>query len=179
LPSKVESGVYVSAVSPDGGAAAAGIKKGDIITKVNNVDVNSGLQMSAQIAGFRPGDRIPITYLRSGKENNITVVLKKKGDVITMNIGGRLGADLETLDKTKARQYGIPGGVVVSKITEGGPIGRTRMQSGFIITSVNGQNVTSVEDLTKMLATVGGPVKVEGIYPGYDGTYTYPLNLEQ
>jgi len=179
LPSKMESGVYVSAVSPDGGAAAAGIKKGDIITKVNNVDVNSGLQMSAQIAGFRPGDRIPITYVRNGKESNITVVLKKKGDVITMNIGGRLGADLTTLDKTKARQYGIAGGVVVNKITEGGPIGRTRMQSGFIITSVNGQNVTSVEDLTKLLATVGGPVKVEGIYPGYDGTYTYPLNLEQ
>jgi len=179
LPAKLESGVYVSAVSPDGGAAAAGIKKGDIITKINNVEVNSGLQMSAQIAGFRPGDRIPVTFIRNGKEQTVTVALKKKGDVITMNIGNRLGADLVTLDKNKARQYGISGGVVVSKITEGGPIGRTRMQPGFIITSVNGQNVSSVEDLTKLLANVGGPVKVEGIYPGYDGTYTYPLNLEQ
>jgi S1-C subfamily serine protease len=47
-------GVYVSAVPSDGGAYAAGIKKGDIITKVNNVPVSSGLEMSAQIASFRP-----------------------------------------------------------------------------------------------------------------------------
>jgi Do/DeqQ family serine protease len=179
LPTNMEGGVYVSAVSPDGGAAASGIKKGDVITKVNNIPVNSGLQMSAQIASFRPGDRIPVSYLRGGKEYNVTVALKKKGDVISMNIGGRLGADLSTLDKTKARQYGIPGGVVVNKITEGGAMGRTRMQPGFIITSVNGQNVGTIEDLTKLLANLSGPIKVEGIYPGYDGTYTYPLNLEQ
>ncbi|HYH16390.1 MAG TPA: trypsin-like peptidase domain-containing protein [Flavisolibacter sp.] len=178
IPTNLQ-GVYVSGVSPDGGAASSGIKKGDVITKVNNVAVNSGLEMTAQIASFRPGDKIPITYQRGGKETTVTITLKKRGDVVSMNIGNQLGAELTTLDKAKARQYGIEGGVVVNSITEGGPIGRTRMQSGFIITSVNGQPVTSVEQLTKILANVGGPVKVEGIYPGYDGTYTYPLNLEQ
>lgn len=177
IPTNIE-GVYVSGVSVDGGAYAAGIRKGDIITKVNNVPVTSGLQMSAQIAGFRPGDKVPVSYIRSGKEITVSISLKKKGDVITMNIGNRLGADLSTLDKSKARQYGVEGGVVVNKITEGGAISRTRMQAGFIITSVNGQNVTSVEDLTKILATISGPARVEGIYPGYDGTYTYPLNLD-
>jgi serine protease Do len=171
-------GVFVSAVSPDGGAAAAGIKARDIITKVNEVPVTSGLQMSAQIAGFRPNDKVPVTFLRNGKESTVQVVLKKRGDVITMNIGNRLGADLVTLEKDKARQYGISGGVVVSKITEGGAIGRTRMQPGFVITSVNGQEVDSLEDLAKILGNINGPVRLEGIYPGYDGTYTYPLNLE-
>jgi S1-C subfamily serine protease len=177
IPTNID-GVYVSAVSPDGGAAAAGIKPKDVITKVNNTPVTSGLQMSAQIAGFRPNDRVPVTFLRNGKENTVQVVLKKRGDVITMNIGNRLGADLVTLEKDKARQYGISGGVVVSKIAEGGAIGRTRMQPGFVITSVNGQEVASLEDLSKVLANVNGPVRLEGIYPGYDGTYTYPLNLE-
>ncbi|MDB5253399.1 MAG: serine protease, partial [Flaviaesturariibacter sp.] len=178
LPTNVE-GVLVSGVSSDGGAYAAGIRKGDIITKVNNNLVNTGIQMSAQIASFRPGDRVPVSYLRNGKEYAVDIVLKKKGDVVTMNIGNRLGADLATLDKSKARQYGIAGGVVVSKITDGGPIGKTRMQSGFVITSVNGQDVTSVDELTQMLANATGPVRVEGIYPGYDGSYTYPLNLDQ
>ncbi|HEY1115367.1 MAG TPA: trypsin-like peptidase domain-containing protein [Chitinophagaceae bacterium] len=177
IPTNI-NGVFVSQVSEDGGAAAAGIKSRDIITKVNNTPVTSGLQMSAQIAGFRPGDRVPVTFLRNGKETTVQVVLKKRGDVITMNIGNRLGADLATLDKDKARQYGIPGGVVVTKITEGGAIGRTRMQPGFVITSVNGQDVASLEDLSKVLASINGPVRIEGIYPGYDGTYTYPLNLE-
>jgi serine protease Do len=170
-------GVYVSGVSPDGGAMAAGIRKGDIITRVNNVNVSSGLQMSAQIAGFRPNDRVPVSYLRNGKEFSVNVVLKKRTDVVTQNIGTRLGAELTTLDKTKARQYGIAGGVIVSNIKEDGPISQTRMQSGFIITSVNGQDITSVDELTKILSTVTGSVRVEGIYPGYEGPYTYPLNL--
>jgi serine protease Do len=178
IPTNTE-GVYVQEVSPDGGAYAAGIRKGDIITKVNNAAVTTGLQMSAQIASYRPGDRIPVTYLRNGKETAVTLVLKKRGDVITLNIGTTLGAELTTLDKTKARQYGISGGVVVNRITEGGVIGRTRMQQGFVITSVNGEDVTSVEELAKMLANMSGPASVEGIYPGYDGTYKYPLNLEQ
>jgi serine protease Do len=177
IPTNID-GVFVSAVSPDGGAAAAGIKARDIITKVNNTPVTSGLHMSAQIAGFRPNDKVPVTYLRNGKETTVQVVLKKRGDVVTMNIGNRLGADLATLERDKARQYGISGGVVVNKITEGGAIGRTRMQPGFVITSVNGQEVDSLEDLSKILGNINGPVRLEGIYPGYDGTYTYPLNLE-
>lgn len=172
-------GVMVSAVSPDGGAYSAGIRKGDVITKVNGSDVITGLQMSAQIASFRPGDKVKVVYLRNGKEYNVDVTLKKKGDVVTMNIGNRLGAELTTLDKNKARQYGITGGVVVSKITDGGPISKTRMQPGFVIISVNRQEVNSLENLSQLLATATGPISLEGIYPGYDGTYTYPLNIEE
>ena len=176
-------GVYVSAVSADGGAYDAGIRKGDVITKVNGVAVNSGLQMSAQIASFRPGDKVPVTYVRNGKETTTQVTLKKKAgtfeDLQVANIGTKLGAELATLDKTKARQYEIEGGVVVNKITSGGALSRTRMAEGFIITSVNGQDVTSVDELTKALTNITGPVSLEGVYPGYDGTYKYPLNLEQ
>jgi len=172
-------GVLVSGVAPDGGAFSAGIRKGDIITKVNGNAVNSGIQMSAQIASFRPGDKVTVTYLRNSKEQTAQVTLKKKGDVVTQNVGNRIGADLVTLDKNKARQYGITGGVIVQKIAEGGPVSRTRMLPGFVITSVNGQEVNSLEDLGRILASLSGPVRVEGIYPGYDGAYTYPLNLEQ
>jgi Do/DeqQ family serine protease len=175
----ITDGVYVNAVTADGGAYSAGIRKGDIITKVNNNEVNSGLQMSAQIAGFRPGDKVPVTYLRNNKEYAVNVMLRKKTDVVAINVGTRLGADLVSVDKTKARQYGIAGGVVVNKITEGGAISRTRMQEGFVITSINGQAITSLEDLTKALSSLTGQVKVDGIYPGYEGPYSYPLNLDQ
>lgn len=183
IPADID-GVYVLGVPNDGGAFAAGVRKGDIITKVNNAQVISGLQMSAQIASFRPGDRVPITYLRSGKEYTVNVVLKKSAgtitDVVTTNIGSTLGAELTTLSKEKARQYGIEGGVVVTKMTPGKPLSRTRMGDGFIITSVNNKDVTSLEELTKVLANANsGTVSLEGIYPGYDGAYTYPLNLQQ
>jgi Do/DeqQ family serine protease len=182
IPANIE-GVYVSGVSSDGGAAEAGIKKGDIITKVNGVSVSTGIQMSAQIASYRPGDKVPITYNRNGKDVVTQIVLKKKAgtfqDVGVTNIGTKLGAELTTLDKAQARQSGIEGGVIVTKITAGGAISRSKMNEGFIITSVNGRNVATLEDLSKILANANGQVRLEGIYPGYDGMYTYPLNLEQ
>ncbi len=178
IPTNVE-GVYVSSVSVDGGASAAGIRKGDVITKVNNNRVVSGLQMSAQIAGFHPGDKVPVTYIRAGKEYTVNVSLKKKTDVISANISTRLKADLSTLSSDKAAKYGIDGGVVINKIYEDSPFGRARIQPGFIIISVAGQQVTSVDDLTDLLSNIAGTVKVEGVYPGNDMPYSYPVNLDQ
>lgn len=182
IPTNAE-GVYVSAVTPDGGAAAAGIKKGDVITKVNGVPVLSGIQMSAQIAGYHPGDKVPVTYLRSGKEATVTVILKKKTDVATTNASTKLGGDLATLDKAKAAKYGLNGGVVVSKVYDGSVLRNSRIDAGFIITSIitseGEQEITSVDDLNNALQNAAGTVRVRGVYPDYGEAYTYPLNLEQ
>jgi S1-C subfamily serine protease len=51
----------------------AGIKKGDIITKVNNTPVTSGIEMSAQIAGFRPNDKVQMSICVAVKNTNTTV----------------------------------------------------------------------------------------------------------
>ena len=174
-------GVYVSAVPTDGAAAQAGIKKGDVITKVNGSSVSSGLEMSGQIASFKPGEKVPITYIRNGKEYTTTVSLKESpGKIETAdanNLNEILGGELENLSKSKASAYDISGGVVVKKIKDGGNLSRTRMQEGFIITSVNGTEIANIDDMSKVLAKTYGTVRLEGMYPGYDGTYTYPLNL--
>lgn len=178
---KEGEGVYVSGVPTDGGAAAAGIKKGDIITKVNNVPVSSGLEMSAQLASFRPKDKVSVTYKRGGKEYNTLVTLKDEVSAIASlspeNIQDIVGADLSTLDSKKADQYEVDGGVVVKKIREGGKLNETKMEDGFVITSVNGKSVKSVEELSRLLDNLIGTVRLEGFYPGYRGSYTYPLTL--
>ncbi|HEV7620664.1 MAG TPA: trypsin-like peptidase domain-containing protein, partial [Flavisolibacter sp.] len=181
IPDNTE-GVYVSAVTNDGGAGAAGIKKGDVITKVNNINVISGIQMSAQIAGFHPGDKVPVTYVRGGKEYSVNVLLKKKTDVVSNNIGGRLGGELSSLDKAKAGKYGVNGGVIVNKVFDNGVLKNARVQPTFIITSVitseGEQEVSSVDELNSILSNITGTVRIQGIYPGYSEPYTYPLNLE-
>jgi len=68
---------------------------------------------------------------------------------------------------------------VINKIYEDSPLGRARIQPTFIITSVAGQQVSSVEDLTDLLSNISGTVKVEGVYPGNDMPYSYPVNLDQ
>jgi Do/DeqQ family serine protease len=176
---KEGEGVYVSAVPSDGGAYAAGIKKGDVITKVNNNPVTSGLEMSAQIASYRPNDKVQITYLRNGKEYNTSVTLKAKVSNIEVaaSAGELIGAELATLDSKKADEYDVDGGVIVKEIKEGGKLSQTKMDEGFVITSVNGRSVKSVEDLGKVLTNATGTVKLEGFYPGFRGSYTYPLDM--
>jgi len=71
----------------------------------------------------------------------------------------------------------VPGGVVVKSVGTGF-LSKTRMQDGFVITSANGIVIKSMEDLSAALEkNKGNTVKLEGIYPGYEGNYSYPLNL--
>ena len=112
-----------------------------------------------------------------------TAVLKSKvgsyDEVAKLDISEKLGAELETISKEKAKEYDVAGGVLVKSITKKTPIGNTRMEEGFVITSVNGTSVTSIEQLARVLARAEGSVRLEGFYPGYQGNYTYPLTLEE
>ncbi|HMR92835.1 MAG TPA: trypsin-like peptidase domain-containing protein [Chitinophagaceae bacterium] len=178
------SGVYALAIPADGAAAKAGLKKGDVITKVNGNPVSSGLEMSGQIASYRPGEKVKLTYIRSGKEYNTEVTLKAEKSKIEVAsseiIGDRLGVELENVSEQKAKEYRIKGGVQVKKISEGGPFSRTRMEEGFVITSVNGQEVKSTDELAGALSRgTYGKVKLDGIYPGYSGVYSYQIDLNE
>ncbi|GAB3010189.1 Do family serine endopeptidase [Niabella terrae] len=178
----IQDGVYVLGVDPSGGAAKSGIKKGDIITKVNGRSIISGLEISGAIASAKPGDKVELTYVRSGKESTTDVTLSAQSKMVTISsaeaIGDQLGVDLKNLDSKRAEQYRINGGVEVTNIRDNGPLKRTRMEKGFIITSVNGMAIKNVDELAKALGTVNSSTLVlEGIYPGYSGRYSYEINL--
>jgi serine protease Do len=175
------TGVFVNGVADDGAAKQAGIEKGDFITKINGVDVSSGPELQEQVARYKPGDKITVTYVRDNKENTVQLTLKNKAgnyaEVKQETVLDKLGADLVDVDKATAKKNDISGGVLVKKIHDGGLLKSTRMQEGFVITSVDGQEVNSVDDLKAALGSAQGTVRLEGIYPGYEGTYGYPLNL--
>lgn len=175
-------GVFINGVAEDGAAKQAGIQKGDFITRVNGSNVTSGPELQEQVARYKPGDKITVTYVRNGKENTTTITLKNKSgnyeavkqESALDNLGG---AELVTVDKATAQKNDISGGVLVRKLGTG-ILKNTRMQEGFVITSVNGQEIKTVEDLKAILTSAqGGTVRLEGIYPGYEGSYGYPLNL--
>lgn len=76
----VNQGDYVTAsngksVQTDGPADKAGIKGGDIITKVNGVKVGEVASVASLISEYRPGDKVQITVLRSGEEKTLTATL--------------------------------------------------------------------------------------------------------
>lgn len=174
-------GVHVLDVPKEGAAYAAGIKKGDVITKINGVPVINGADMVGQIATFSPGDKISITYRREGKEYTKNVTLRNSAgtmDVVTVSVLDKLGANFETLSKDAAKELGISGGVVIRSIGSQGLMSRVRVQEGFVILKANNKAVTTVEEFKAVLESASeGSVKVEGIYPGYEGVYNFILNL--
>ena len=174
-------GIYVSDVPTDGGAYAAGIRKGDILTKINNTAISSGAEMQGLISRQKPGDKLPVTYLRSGKENTVIVTLKNKAgnfDVVKADVVLELlGGDFTTLDPRKAKEYGVAGGVIVKKINGGALNDQTRMKDGFIILKINEKEVKSVEEMKIVIGT-NKSITISGFYPGYDGVYEYPISLD-
>src|ERR1700744_5907759 len=74
-------GLYVKS---DGAAEHAGIKKGDVITKLNGVSVVTGAEMVGQIATYSPGDKITVTYKREGKETTVPIVLRNNSGTTTI-----------------------------------------------------------------------------------------------
>jgi serine protease Do len=173
-------GVYVMDVTPDGAAFPAGIKKGDLITKLNGNSVISGAEMVGLIATFSPGDKITVTYKRDGKDYTVPVTLRNNSGTTTMvktSVLDKLGATLQTLNKKDAATLEVKGGVVVKSVTENGLMDKSRIQEGFIILKANGEEVKTVEELQKILEKASGTVKLEGVFSGYEGVYTYPLRI--
>lgn len=76
LPKKVKSGVVIMKTERNGSAARAGLKKFDVITKLNDVDVADASDLRNALYQFNVGDTITVTYYRDGKEQTLQMKLQ-------------------------------------------------------------------------------------------------------
>lgn len=177
-----QEGVYVSQVMEGGAAEHAGIKPGDFITAINGASITSSPELLEQVARFRPGDNVSITYVRNGKAINATVELKNiEGNtkIIKDDTPAKLmGANFSTISRDEMNQFKVSGGVKVSGIGQGAIEEQTSMKEGFVITKANNLPVNTVQDLQNLLASNVGRLELAGFYPGRNGMFYYGLNLE-
>ncbi len=68
-------GIYIARVIPKCAADKAGLREGDILLKVNNMDVNSYASMMEEVALFNPGDSVEVLYQRGGEQHTATLIL--------------------------------------------------------------------------------------------------------
>jgi Do/DeqQ family serine protease len=173
-------GALVKNVVPNSGAAAAGLKRGDIISTINGTAISSVPQLTEQVARFHPGDKISVGYIRNGKPGNVSVELRNLSGASSISKGsGTLvysGATLRNLSSTEASNLGIDGGVIVTAIADGSAAKRSNIQKGFVIINVNDETVNNVADFQSAVAQAANGVQVGGIYPGRRGMYYYGLN---
>ncbi|CAM1358095.1 Do/DeqQ family serine protease [Tenacibaculum sediminilitoris] len=141
-----EDGVEVTTVTENGGAEKAGIKKGDIITKINNVKISKFSDLKGQLTARRPGDKVIVTVVRDGNELEKLVVLSKK-DFVSV---GSLGIIIKDLSKSDLKKNKLNSG---AKITENvNPfLKRLGVDKGFIITRINESEVKDAKDAKRKL----------------------------
>jgi serine protease Do len=162
-------GVYVNGLTDGGAAASAGLKQGDIITKINGISVKTSPELQEQVGRYRPGDKISVTVLRADDEKTFTVTLRnKEGNTsVTKNeteIVNSLGAELTTVTPQDKSKLGIESGIKIKQLNTG-KLRSAGIKEGFIITSIDNKKVGSVEDVTAYLQNKKGGVLIEGIYP--------------
>ena len=71
----VTAGAQVQDVSAGSSAAAAGLTKGDVITKIDDHLIDSADSLVATIRSYRPGDKVTVTYEHGGASKTVTLQL--------------------------------------------------------------------------------------------------------
>jgi Do/DeqQ family serine protease len=180
---KIE-GIYINQIMENSSAEDAGLKVGDVITKIGNYNIKSGPQMLEKIAQYRPGESITINYIRNGNTATTTAKLKNvlgntqivKNEPLSKE---KLGVQMRDLTGQEAGQLGINGGVYITGILQNGLIAKqTRMKKGFVITQMNEQAITSIKEMEKILQSDEKDFQFGGLYPNYQGLYYYEIKAE-
>lgn len=137
-------GFYVAEVEYNGGAEQAGIEKGDIIKKLDNVSINKFSDLSGYISSKRPDDVIQVEILRKNSKMVIPVTLVKS---ITYDIE-RLGIQVKNASPRDLAKYKAKNGVVISRtLTEA--MKRYSIE-GLVISEIDDIMVNSVDDVKKI-----------------------------
>ncbi len=170
---KIE-GVFIGEVQSGGAAELAGIKTNDVIISVDDVIVNSSAELQEQISKHRPGDKVNVEIKRDNKKKLINVTLRNmhgdteivKGDTS----GDIFGAKFVALSDRNKRELGIRYGVEISDLGNG-KFKDAGIKKGFIITQVNKNAVSEVNELKRIIKNSKGGILVEGIYPNGEIAY--------
>ena len=164
---KVGDGVYVTETTPNSGAEDAGIRPGDIVTKIDGTNIGSFADLSFAIGSRRPGDKVTVTYTRNGKPNTVTVTLKdQKGGTSSrskedLTVSEKIGSEFEPLSDRVKTDYGLESGVLAKNVAEGGEMDKIGVVDNFIVMEINGKPVNSQKDVEKILNGYKGNVQVK------------------
>jgi serine protease Do len=187
--SKLNEGIYVADVPENGAAYAAGVKKGDVITKIDGIEVKSVPKFREMIGRKSLGEKVTATINRNGNIKDYEITLRnrdggkdlvKREDAVS-KIYNNLGVEFEELSSSEKSKFGISG-VKVKAIYQGEIANQTHIQEGFVIVKVGDKDIESKADVRKALEDAQSKGKeavfIKGFYPGYTKMYNYGLNLQ-
>ena len=158
-------GVVIEGVEPGSPAEKAGLKGGDVISAINGQVVKTGNDLVNPIASAPIGSKVKITYYRDKQQKDTTATVEDRTHVFP-NSAGRVnnapddaaptefGLHVESLTPERAQRVGVEGqkGVLVSEVEPTSFADDVGFTQGDVISEVNGQAVTSVDDYRKAIS---------------------------
>lgn len=152
------TGVLLESVDRTGPAADAGLKPGDVITRINNVNINTQSEFEEELSYFNPGNKISLTYLRDGAQKTTSMTLVNRNgttDIIRRNVvtNAKLGAQFE------ATQYGVK----VFGLKENSPLKQIGVPENFTIVAINRVRVKEPEEVIDFFEKYKGRGYLYGI----------------
>lgn len=158
-------GALIAAVAPNSPAAHAGIKPGDVITKVNGKPVKDPRDLAVDISETRPGKNAHIDYLRNGKTSSVTVSVETMPTNTAAAFGngptqsgparqGQLGLSLAPLTGADRQQLNLPSGVqgaVIAHVQPNSAADTAGLRPGDVIVGVGSTMVTDPDQAVKAI----------------------------
>jgi serine protease Do len=167
-----EKGALVQGLTAGGPAEKAGVRRGDIITKVDGKPIANSREVQRQVLTHRVGDSVALELWRDGK---LVTLGAKAGELPSddapptaavsddaSSTRAKLGLGLQGLTPQLAERLGTKNaqGVVIGSIKPGSPAAEAGLQRGDIIAEIDRHPVKSVDEATKLLSVArpGGHV---------------------
>jgi len=149
------AGVAITDIYPGGPAERAGLRRGDVVLRIEGREVNDNDALRFRIATQPIGQTVRLTVWRGGRETAIMAALtapieNPPRDVTPMRGQHPFsGATLANLSPAFVEELGIDlpsRGVIVTEIRRGSPAGQLRLQPGDLVLRINDRAIATVED---------------------------------
>lgn len=182
-----KSGVLVAGVSDRSTAKELELQEDDVIVAINGTDIKNLPELHEQLAKYRPGQEISVSYYRDNKKITKKATLRNtQGDTAITKKGdfSEVGCAFMKLNSDTLKELGISNGVKVTGL-KGGPFKNAGVKEGFIIIEINDAPIRSSEDVeniyNRIMKDDSNEDKVmilKGIYPNGKKGY-YAVNLAE
>lgn len=143
---KQTQGYYISSVIKNSGAEKAGLKKGDVIVKLDNQPIATYPELTGYISTKRPNDKVQVTVIRDGKNQTIPVTLVKN-DVVNTDFKG---LELENIESSDKKKFKIDYGVKIKEVNNDRLKPYENELRGNIIVTIDGVKATDIETVSKL-----------------------------
>ncbi|CAM4166143.1 trypsin-like peptidase domain-containing protein [Gillisia limnaea] len=166
----VSQGVYVSDVDLGSGAAISGIREGDVIRQIDNIEVRKMADLTGYINSKRPDDVVKVTIIRGEKERVVNVTLTKYETFAIQPIG----LEVANASKEELKKFKAENGVKIIRALSSDK--QTMSLIGIIITEIDNQKISDVADVRSILNSKDSsePLSVTFINPrGEEQTYIW------